>query len=139
MIMKASVTTLLLLLCFGNIASADSVISPFSNSVIADYTVFVQQQPIDTRQWAVNPPQLPSGTPQLPSQRTYPLDQYGREITPGNPEYRSYRKDRSPYPSGYYSPYGYGRFGYYPYGYGRYGRYIPFNYYGYSYNSRKKK
>lgn len=131
--MKAAATTLLLVLCFANIASADSVVSPFSDSVISAYTWFVQQQPIDTRQWAVNPPQLPSGTPQLPSQRTYPLDKYGREITPGNPEYRTYRKDR------YISPYGYGRFGYYPYGYGRYGRYIPFNYYGYTYKSRKKK
>ncbi|AFM23942.1 hypothetical protein [Desulfomonile tiedjei] len=137
--MKASVTLLLLLLCFGNSASADSVVSPFSNSAISDYTLFVQQQPIDTRQWAVNPPQLPSGTPQLPSQRTYPLDQYGREITPGNPEYRAHRKDGRAYRYGYYSPYGYGRFGYFPYGYGKYGRYIPFNYYPRSYSLRKKK
>ena len=44
--------------------------------------VLAQQQPVDTRQYAVNPPQSAVGVPQLPSQRAYPLDQWGRQVLP---------------------------------------------------------
>jgi hypothetical protein len=44
--------------------------------------VSAQQQPIDTRQYAVNPPQSAVGVRQLPNQRAYPVDQWGRQVAP---------------------------------------------------------
>jgi hypothetical protein len=44
--------------------------------------VEAQQQPVDTRQYAVNPPQSAVGVPQLPNQRAYPVDRWGRQVLP---------------------------------------------------------
>jgi hypothetical protein len=56
-----------------------AVIFPFIGLAVA------QEQPIDTRQYQVNPPERPAAIPQLPEQRTYPKDSWGRYMTPGGP------------------------------------------------------
>ncbi len=73
------------------------------------YVSEAQQRPVDTRQRAVDAPQDFISIPQLPSQRTYPLDRWGREITPGHRNYqlKRYAKEKSfLYYSepGYYEP-----------------------------------
>jgi hypothetical protein len=42
-----------------------------------------QQQPVDTKQYAVGAPQAPVGTRALPEQRAFPKDQWGRSYVPG--------------------------------------------------------